>query len=315
MPESAAGAQSPASLDASLERVYGPAANWQYRRYREALAQFAMNYGPGNAVVYRAPGRVNFIGEHTDYNQGFVFPLALDRDTLLIARPRADALVNLANVEPAYHPMTFAIGEQVRPARRGDWGNYVRGPAQLLAQRLAPQAVCGFDGLVVGEQPYGVPRGAGLSSSSSLTVVAAVALADLNGWTPDGQTLAHFCAEAEWYVGTRGGIMDHFVAILAQRGYGMFLDCRPTPAGHYRTHHRPIPTGYRVMVLNSGVRHQNARGEFNQRVAACRSGVALLREEFPGITHLRDVQEMPWAEIEPLLPDSATPTVASGARN
>ena len=144
---------------------------------------------------------------------------------------------------------------------------------------------------------------AGVSSSSALTVVAAVALAHVNGWEPDGADLAQFCSMAEWYVGTRGGVMDHFASILSRQGHALFLDCRPAPDGAYITKHVPMPAGYRLMVVDSGVHHDNARGEFNLRVAACRAGVARLRDAYPGITHLRDVQTVDWSQLEPLLPE------------
>jgi galactokinase len=289
-----------------LEAIYAGDVEAQRARYRHALDAFRAAYGDGGEVLFfRAPGRANLIGEHTDYNHGFVFPLALDRDTVLIARPRADAQVCLANVEPAYHPIEFAIAEQIPPAPRGHWSNYARGPAQLLARQMGAP-VRGFDGLIAGAPPHGVPRGAGVSSSSALTVAVAVALAHVNGWSPEGAALARFCAEAEWYVGTRGGIMDHFIGILARRDHAMFLDCRPGPDGGYFTRHVPLLQGYRLMVVDSGVHHQNARGEYNLRVAACRAGVALLRPNHPGITHLRDVQALSWADLEPLLPEQVS---------
>jgi len=137
-------------------------------------------------------------------------------------------------------------------------------------------------------------------------VVVALALAYLNGWQPDGVTLARFCAEAEWYVGTRGGIMDQFIALLARRGHALFLDCRPDADGHYRMEHVPLPGGYQLLIADSGVRHGNVRGPYNRRVAACRAGVGLLKAHYPDITHLRDVQDVPWAELEPLLPEETT---------
>ncbi len=297
-------------MHATIEALYGTEAPTQRARYQRALEQFYALYGPGEARIYRAPGRVNLIGEHTDYNHGFVFPLALDRDTLLIARPRREPVVRLGNVEAAYAPTEFTIGETLQPAQRGHWSNYARGPAQLMAQRAAELGLTtplrGLDGLVDGAEPFGVPRGAGVSSSSALTVAAAVALADTNGWEPDDADLARFCSTAEWYVGTRGGVMDHFASILSRQSHALFLDCRPAVDGAYATRRVLMPAGYRLMVVDSGVHHDNARGEFNLRVAACRAGVALLRDGYPGITHLRDVQKVTWPELEPLLPERIT---------
>jgi galactokinase len=291
----------------AIETLYGDDAPAQRDRYSKAIETFRTHYGPGESLVFRAPGRVNLIGEHTDYNHGFVFPVALDRDTLLIARPRHDAVVRLRNVEDVYPAVEFPLDPSLVPARRGDWSNYVRGAAQLLARRAHSlglgSPLVGLDALVDGATPFGVPRGAGVSSSSALTVVAAVALAHVNGWCPERSDLAQFCAEAEWFVGTRGGVMDHFAAILSQRGHALFLDCRPSTGVRYLTRHVPMPDGYRLMVVDSGVHHDNARGAFNMRVAACRAGVALLRESYPGVTHLRDIQSVAWPVLAPLLPE------------
>jgi galactokinase len=289
----------------ALESIYGDGVRRQAKRYRSALGHFSDLYGEGLTYVFRAPGRVNLIGEHTDYNHGYVLPVALDRDTLLLARPRNDETIVLHNVESHYPPVTFSISPEIPPAPRGDWGNYVRGPAQLLSSR-AGRTLQGIDALIAGAPSFGVPRGAGLSSSSALTVASAVALAYLNDLPSAGMEFALACSEAEWYVGTRGGIMDHCIALLGQRDHAMFLDCRPEPDGSYRTEHVPLPADYRLLVVNSGVRHEHTRGEYNHRVAACRAGVALLRQVFPSITHLRDLQSMPWDQLSPLLPEEVT---------
>ncbi|RME58355.1 MAG: galactokinase [Caldilineae bacterium] len=289
---------------AFLEDIYGEAASAHESRYRAALDAFVQAYGPGPVHIFRAPGRVNLIGEHTDYNQGYVMPVALDRDVLFLARPRPDALIRLVNVEDGFPPRSFTISPRIPSGQRGDWSNYVRGPAQELARRLP--AITGMDCLVNGAPPLGVPRGAGLSSSSALTVAAAVALAHFAGWAWQGNEMARLCAEAEWYVGTRGGVMDHFIALLAQRGHALFLDCRPDAAGRLHYEPIPLPGGFRLLVVNSGVHHANVRGEFNQRVAACRAGVALLRRHWPGIHALRDVEGVDWAALEPHLPEAVT---------
>ncbi|MFQ6101827.1 MAG: galactokinase [Anaerolineae bacterium] len=293
------------SLCGALERIYGGVAEAQQARYSAALAAFTRIYGPGPLHIFRAPGRVNLIGEHTDYNHGFVLPMALDRDVLLLARSRPDGIVRLHNTEPGFAPHTFTFGPTIPSAPTGNWSNCVRGAAQMVARQVAPHAR-GMDALVEATPPHGVPRGAGLSSSSALTVAAALALAHLNGWQPDLVPFARLCSEAEWYVGTRGGIMDQFVALLARPDHAFFLDCRPQGPDRYAFAHIPLPPGYRILVADTGVRHANVRGEFNLRVAACRAGVACLRARYPGITHLRDVQHVDWAELAPLLPEVLT---------
>jgi galactokinase len=294
-------------LEEALTKLYGGAGAEQQVRYAAAVAAFGQHFGSaGELYVFRTPGRVNLIGEHTDYNHGFVLPAALDKDILLLARPRPDHQVRIANLEAEFAPFAFPMSAEISSAVSGDWSNYARGAAQAITRQLGRPAP-GFDGLVVGAPPYGVPRGAGLSSSSALTVVVAVALAHLAGWQPPASQLAHLCSDAEWYVGTRGGMMDQFAALLGQRDHALFLDCRPDPAGNYTFAPVPLPTTHRLLVADSGVHHRNVRGEFNQRVAACRAGVGLLRQPYPGITHLRDVQGVAWELLESELPEQSTP--------
>lgn len=294
------------SLEMALQNIYGPGATAQIPRYQQALEAFKTQYGAdGEILIFRAPGRVNLIGEHTDYNHGFVFPAALDKDVLLLVRPRADAQINVVNLESEFPPVSFTMSEAIPSAPVGDWSNYARGAAQTVTQQLG-HTPPGFDGLVVSAAPYGVPRGAGLSSSSAFTVVVAVALAQLADWQPSPVKLAHLCSDAEWYVGTRGGIMDQFAALLGQRDHALFLDCRPDAQANYKYEPVPLPTTYRLIIVDSGVHHRNVRGEFNQRVAACRAGVAILRQDQPGITHLRDVQSIGWQALAPLLPETIT---------
>jgi galactokinase len=133
-------------------------------------------------------------------------------------------------------------------------------------------------------------------------------LADLNTLDLSRAELAWLCGEAEWYVGTRGGIMDQFIVLLGQRDHALFLDCRaqgegPSGLPRFRTEKVPLPDNYSLLVTDSQVRHQNTRGHFNVRVAEDRIGVALLQRHFPGVEYLRDLEPYPWAELEPLLPE------------
>ena len=293
-------------MSTTLQTIYGEQSDVQAPRYLKAMEAFTATYGRGDVLAFRAPGRVNLIGEHTDYNHGYVLPVALDKDILLLARPRSDSIVRLSNFEKQFSPLTFSVGSDIPCAAPGDWGNYARGAAQKLSRQLG-RGLQGLDGLVVGHPPHGVPRKVGLSSSSALTVVAALALASINGWQPQRTELAQLCSEAEWYVGTRGGIMDQFIALLGERDHALFLDCRPVAEGQYKMDHIPLPTDYSLLIADSGVRHQKVvKGAYNQRVAACRAGVGLLQPHFPGITYLRDVQDVPWAELAEWLPEEAT---------
>jgi galactokinase len=288
----------------TIEAIYGheiPVAG-QTQRYNEALAAFVDLFGPGPVSLFRAPGRVNLVGEHTDYSQGYVLPAAIDRDVLILARSRDDAEVRVVNVENEYPPREFAISSDIPPHPAGDWANYIKGPAQLLAREVH-DSVRGMDALVCGRSPWGVPRGAGLASSSALTVAASLALMRLNSIPLSyGVSLAAFCSQAEWYVGTRGGIMDQFTAILSQRDHALFIDCRPRASG-YRYSHAPLPEGHVLVLIDSGERHSNTGPLYNLRVVETRLGVRLLQSRYPWVNYLRDLEEIPWDHYCHLLPE------------
>jgi galactokinase len=316
-------AQEPAPGTASLggrsaREIYGDDSALlaaQTERYARARQGFVAAFGSGPSVFLRTPGRINLIGEHTDYNGGFVLPVALDRDVLFLYRPRTDAVVRVVNVEDGYSAFSFELSAQIPPASHGDWSNYFRGAGQEICRCFADHvAVRGMDVLVSGSPPFGVPRGSGLSSSTALTVAVALALVTRNEIDIERADLAHLCSEAEWYVGTRGGMMDQFSALLSRRDYALFLDCRPSAGGVYTLDHVPVPAGIQIVLLNSGVRHENVRGEFNQRVAECKIGVRLLQTRYPSVDLLRDVTPEAlgvggaefWATIHDLLPAQAT---------
>jgi galactokinase len=302
----------------SLQDIYGDNADLlaaQLERYARARREFVTCFGAEPAAFLRTPGRINLIGEHTDYNGGFVLPVALDRDVLLLFKPRDDALVRAVNVETGFPEVSFRLSDQIPPAPHGDWSNYFQGAGQEICRQFGAQAkVRGMDVLVSGAPPFGVPRGAGLSSSTALTVAAALALVIRNEIDVERSALAHLCSEAEWYVGTRGGMMDQFSALVSRRDYALYLDCRPSPGGDYTYDHVPIPSGIQIVLLNSGVHHENVRGQFNQRVAECKIGARLLQARFSSVTQLRDVTPQAlglsesafWAVMEETLPARAT---------
>jgi galactokinase len=299
----------------SLEDIYGNqplVLAAQKARYQEAQRRFVKHFGPGPSTIFRTPGRLNLIGEHTDYNGGFVMPVALDKDLLFVVRTRSDPVINAVNIEPRFSSFAFTLSCDVPHAPSGDWSNYFRGAGQEICRRLAGTvSIKGMDVLVSGAGPYSVPRGAGLSSSTALTVTTALALVVVNEIDIERADLAHLCSEAEWYVGTRGGMMDQFATLLGKRDHALFLDCRPLPGGTYQLKHVPIPGNVEVVLLNSGVHHDNVRGEFNQRVAECKIGVRLLQRHYPFVTHLRDVTPDLdptdfWSRMEAILPNEAT---------
>jgi galactokinase len=221
-------------------------------------------------VLARAPGRVNLIGEHTDYNEGFVLPCAIDRFTDVTATTRSDRTMH---VESLGEHDTFSLDSI---SRTRTWRDYVRGVVQLLElERGASLRVTST-----------VPRGVGLSSSAALEVAVARALSDR-----PGEELALLAQRAEnEFVGVQSGIMDQFAAALGRVGHALLLDCRDL-----RYRHIPIPDGVEIVVCDSHVRRRLAESEYNERRAACEAAAAQL-----GLSSLREatfeeVQEMPRA--------------------
>src|SRR5215213_10597609 len=186
---------------------------------REAVGRaFRERYGRA-ARIFRAPGRVNLIGEHTDYNGGFVLPMAIERETVVAAAPRTDRTVRAYSVG-LKEELSFDL-ERPHPPRRGVWLDYVEGVAQALESRGVK--LSGADLLIDSD----VPAGAGLSSSAALEISVGLALSRVSGQQVEGVTLALAGQQAEHtYVGTLCGIMDHFFASLARARRALLIDCR-----------------------------------------------------------------------------------------
>ncbi|HST53741.1 MAG TPA: galactokinase [Pyrinomonadaceae bacterium] len=242
--------------------------------------------------LFRAPGRVNLIGEHTDYNGGFVLPLAIERETVVAAAPREDRRVN------AY---SLNVGEAAgfdldRPGetRRGIWLDYVEGVARALEDRGL--RLRGADLMILSD----VPVGAGLSSSAALEVSAGLALSEVSGREVDRVQLALAGQQAEHiYVGTMCGIMDQFVAALGQAGHALLIDCRTLEAA-------PVPldtTDAAIVITDTGVKHELSNSAYNERREECEQGVKILREFLPGIEQLRDVSAADFERYAGRLPD------------
>ncbi|HUS20170.1 MAG TPA: galactokinase [Terriglobales bacterium] len=243
--------------------------------------QFVEMYGVAPRI-FRAPGRVNLIGEHTDYNEGFVMPAAIQFDAWVAAAPRPDRQVRLYSQE-FKEAVTFDL--DAPPPGCKHWSTYVRGVASVL--EAAGHRLLGADMLISGE----VPIGSGLSSSAALEVSSGLAFAQLAGWHIGLQELAHLAQRAEHeFVGTRCGIMDQFISTHAQAGYALLLDCRTLEFELL-----PLPESAAVVICNTMVKHDLASGEYNVRRAQCEEGVQLLAKRIPGIRALRDVSR---AELE-----------------
>ena len=227
--------------------------------------------------IYRAPGRVNLIGEHTDYNEGLVMPAAIDFSTWVAIAPRKDrrVLVRSENFSE-----TLELDLDLPPAQsQRHWSDYPFGVAIKLEQ--AGQHLRGANVLLRGD----VPIGSGLSSSAAIEVATGFALLDLAGVQVDRLGLAQRCRQAEnEFVGIRCGLMDQFTSCFGQTGHALMLDCR---ALDYRL--LPLPESVKLVVCNTMVKHELAASEYNARRAECEEAVRLLARESPGVRSLRDV--------------------------
>jgi galactokinase len=228
-------------------------------------------------VTYRAPGRVNLIGEHTDYNDGFVMPVAIDRSTTVTIAPRADRTLI---VRSAHYPDARTI-DLDRPGGgpESSWSDYVRGVAAVLERRGF--RLRGAELSIASD----VPIGAGLSSSAALEVAVGYGLLDTAGYTIDRTALARACQDAEHeFAGTRCGLMDQFIACHGRAGHALMLDTRSLDAAWL-----PIPDGVAVIVCNTMTKHALATDGYNERRADCEAGVRGLAIRMPRIRALRDV--------------------------
>jgi galactokinase len=236
--------------------------------------------------VYRAPGRVNLIGEHTDYNDGFVMPMALDRSTWVAAAPRTDRALVVASRE---YRETITLDLDCHPPYPTEsWIDYVRGIAAVLGTG-------GADIFIASD----VPIGAGLSSSAALEIACGYALLDLAGMPIDLDALARAGQRAEHeFVGIRCGIMDQMIACHGETGGALFLDTRTLQ-------HRslPLPATLRVVVGNTMVHHELASSEYNARRADCEAGVQTLSSCFPHVRALRDASLPELEDVRGRMPD------------
>ena len=247
---------------------------------QRARTGFRQAFGYPPAAVCVAPGRMNIIGEHTDYNQGFVLPAAIDRHVALALRPRRDH--RLALHSDRYQA---AVELDAMPSRRqGNWGDYLLGVAREIDQQHGPGP--GLDIFVASD----LPVGSGLSSSGALEVAGAVAMLAARGIEMPPLEIARLCQRAEnVFVGARTGIMDQFTALTARGGNAMLLDCRSM-----QDEQVPLPDGrYAWLLADSRVRHELAASAYNQRRAECEAAAKAL-----GVASLRDASENDLDRIE-----------------
>lgn len=239
--------------------------------------QFSERFGDGEppAVVVRAPGRVNLIGEHTDYNDGFVLPVAIDRAVWIALRPRADREVHVWSTEFA-ETARFCLDRLERGGGGGapPWSEYLKGAAWALER--AGHRLSGWDGVIGSD----VPIAAGLASSAALELATARAFAATSqiGWEPAAMARLAQCAENEW-VGVNCGIMDQMISAVGREGHAVLIDCRTL-----ETRAVPLPVGLVVVVLDTATRRGLVDSAYNERRRQCEAAAA-----FFGVPALRDV--------------------------
>jgi galactokinase len=237
--------------------------------------------GLGAVELVRAPGRVNLIGEHTDYNEGWVLPAAIQLEIWIALRPHADAWVELTSLDLSTTARFEFDSLAPRDGRPGTWIDYVAGTAWALREAGLP--VRGFRGVLDST----IPIGSGLSSSAAIEMASAIALLPPEVTRPSATALAAIGRRCEnRYVGVKTGIMDQFSSVAGQAGHAMLLDCRSNKASYV-----PLPDGVAIVACNTGSTRKLENSHYNERWADCQEGVSLLAERNPSVRALRDVDQ------------------------
>jgi N-acetylgalactosamine kinase len=287
-----------------LSRLYGDeSVDYQRQRYAALIKSFIELYPDSSdssqSVIVRAPGRVNLIGEHTDYNGLPVMPMAINRDILVLGSVRPDAQVRLSNMDSCFEERHYEVGPEISPFAKGDWGNYSKAGVQtvfdyLYSQNVPPKrGIQGMNALLSAD----LPASGGLSSSSALVVANALAFLYLNQLELEKAKLADLLAKGERYVGTEGGGMDQAASLLGQKGSALKIDFFPL-----RVRSVPLPREFRIIVINSLIKADKTQAtmeNYNRRPRECRLIVALfnaaLRQLYGaeyGIARLADHQSL-----------------------
>lgn len=257
---------------------------------------FQEKFGYAADHTIQAPGRVNLIGEHTDYNDGFVLPCAIDYQTVIACAKRDDRQVRVIAADYDNEQDIFSLDEPIAPLNDKMWANYVRGVVKHLQKRNSDFS--GVDMVIAGD----VPQGAGLSSSASLEVAVGTVFQQLYDLPLDGAEIAVNGQEAEnQFVGCNCGIMDQLISALGKKDHAMLLDCRTLG-----TRPVPMPEDIAVVIINTNFRRSLVGSEYNVRRQQCEAGAA-----FFGQTSLRDVELEQFRAAE----DKLHPVVAKRVRH
>ena len=261
--------------------------------------KFEEIFGGPPTFIAAAPGRVNLIGEHTDYNDGYVFPVAIDKYINIAARKRPDRRVTLhaLDVDDSWE---FSLDTlSTIPPQAPTWSHYLIGVASLL--QTSGREISGIDAVITGD----VPIGAGLSSSAALSVAATLAFLTAGSELETVESednkkkLAALCQRVEHeFVDVKCGIMDQTISLLGQENHALFLDCRSLEYEHV-----PLNLGeHAIAICNTKVKRELAASEYNKRRAECERGVEILSRWIPGISSLRDIALTDFKKHEEELP-------------
>jgi galactokinase len=260
--------------------------------------KFEEIFGCQPATVVRAPGRVNLVGEHTDYNDGYVLPVAIDRSILMAAAPRPDRQVVLHALD--FEQRTEFSLDDIQHDAQHPWSDYQRGVAFFLQERGFE--LPGVNAAISGD----IPIGSGLSSSAAVEVAAAYAWQVLSGFPLSRVELALLCQQAEnEFVGMKCGIMDQFISALGQRDHALLIDCRTleheaVKLGSGEGSPRSSAT---IVVCDTMKRRGLVDSEYNARRRECEEGVRRLQRHLPGIKALRDVSPAQFEQYQEDLPE------------
>lgn len=254
--------------------------NNENKLLQEGITIFRKKFHVAPTHVGEAPGRVNIIGEHTDYSDGFVFPMAIERVTYVIGKPNAIQKFRLWSYNDQEGKVVeFTLEEMIALPKDKSWHNYFRG---VVAQYIkAGHQIPFFDAVIIGN----VPLGGGLSSSASLEVATASFLDALLNTVTDGALKAIWCQKAEHeYAGVPCGIMDQFISSCGKKDTAMLLDCRKHTARFVKF----TDPNVTLLITNSNVKHELSGGEYAARRRSCEEAVKILSQKFPHIKALRD---------------------------
>ena len=304
--------------DEKLTELYGAGCGAQKQRYTELIDLFIKRYGDKKVIITRAPGRVNLMGRHIDHRGGGINVMDIDKDTVFIASPREDDIVNMVNTDSAYPDRSFSIGETLNMAphdtwlsyleneavtaalstSKGDWSNYAKA-AVLRAQLESGMPLVGMDMAASGT----IPAAAGLSSSSSIVVAVMEAVVALNCLNIADKTFIDLCGEGEWFVGSRGGAGDHAAMKCGRKNSIVHLGFKPFEVGESAA----FSDRYAVIVANSMLKAKKSEGsrdKFNTKVACYEIAFMLLKRAYPSL-ELREFRDLtkirPYSELYRML--------------